>query len=73
MAKKKITPEVKYPEVTVKLVGTDGNVFRIIGKVKREIQRTIGLPAANLYMEEAMGCESYDKVLQLTMRTVNVE
>jgi hypothetical protein len=28
-----MTPEIKYPDVTVTLVGDDGNAFAILGKV----------------------------------------
>ena len=30
--------EVKFPDVTVQLVGTDGNAFAVLGKVSRALR-----------------------------------
>ena len=59
-----------YPEVKVKLVGTDGNAFAIIGKVCRAL-RTAGIPLENIeeYRTEAMSGD-YDNVLQTTLKWV---
>jgi len=58
---------------TVKLVGTDGNVFAIIGTVAQAIQNSEGRDAANAFREAATQCGSYDEVLQLVIQTVEVE
>lgn len=65
--------EVTYPDVTVYLAGQDGNVYRVIGTCKQEIARKHGKEAGTKFAEEAMKQKDYDHVLQLCMRTVNVE
>jgi hypothetical protein len=46
-----------------KLVGTDGNVFAIIGNVSRALKRA-GMPdKANEWAGRAMGSGSYEEVL----------
>lgn len=64
--------DVKYPDVEVQLTGTDSNVFAIIGTVSRAIRRAHGAEAATEFTNEATNCESYDDVLVLAMRTVEV-
>lgn len=64
---------VKYPDVTVKLVGSDGNAFAIMGNVSRAIKVKHGLEASKQFSNEAMMSASYDALLQLVMETVNVE
>jgi len=66
-------PAVKHPDVTVQLVGTDGNDFALIGRVKREIQKQVGWDKARQFADKAMTCGSYDELLQLIMATVEVE
>ncbi len=61
-----------YPDVTVQLSGEDGNVFFIIGRVSQALRRAGHPEAANAFAEEAMKAESYDEVLRLCMRTVDV-
>jgi len=61
-----------YPGVTVRLTGSDGNVFMIIGNVAREIRRHVGGDEATAFHAAATSCGSYDEVLQLVMRTVSV-
>jgi hypothetical protein len=64
--------EVKHPEVEVKLVGTDGNAFAILGKVRRAMV-SAGVPAAEVseFVAEATG-GSYDDLLATVMRWVEV-
>lgn len=64
---------VKYPDVTVRLVGNDGNAFAVLGAVKRAL-RVAGVPAGEIqeYLSEAMAGD-YDDLLRVTMRTVVVE
>lgn len=64
--------DVKYPDVSVQLTGGDGNVFAIIGAVKKALQRAGQRDAANEFANNALKCESYDAVLQLAMTTVEV-
>jgi hypothetical protein len=68
-----MTTECTYPDVTVHLTGTDGNVFAIIGAVQKAIRRAHGSGAASAFATEAMAQPSYDAVLRLVMRTVEVD
>ena len=59
-------------EVTVKLVGKDGNAFAIMGAVRGALERNGHQDLASQYIEEAtMG--DYDHLLRVTMEYVNVE
>lgn len=63
---------VRFPEVEVQLVGTDGNVFALIGTVSRELKRAGYKAEAREFVSEATSQGSYDAVLQLILRTVTV-
>jgi hypothetical protein len=63
----------KFPEVTVKLVGTDGNAFAILAAVSRAMRRAgIEKTQINEFVDEATSGD-YDHLLQTAMNTVNVE
>ena len=62
-----------FPSITVKLTGTDGNAFVIIGRVTRALRDAGHLAAANAFASDAMTCQSYDELLQFAMKTVDVE
>jgi hypothetical protein len=64
--------KVKYPDVEVQLTGQDGNVFGIIGRVSKAIGQKHGREAKLAFQEEATQQGSYDEVLALCMRTVEV-
>ena len=59
--------------VTVRLVGTDGNAFALLGKVRQALRRA-GYDAGFIerFTKEAMA-GSYDELLACIMRYVNVE
>jgi hypothetical protein len=65
--------DVKYPQITVQLMGEDGNAFSIIGKMKAELKRN-GVPPEKVkeFFGEATGSDSYDDLLMTCMRWVNV-
>jgi hypothetical protein len=64
---------VKFPEVTVQLVGNDGNAFAIIGAVAKAMRRAgIEKEHIDAFMLEATS-GNYDHLLQTAMSTVNVE
>lgn len=65
--------EVKYPSITVKLVGTDGNAFAILGKVKTALRKN-DVPEEEIkkFATEAIDGD-YDHLLQTCIRWVNVE
>lgn len=63
----------KYPEITIPLVGEDGNAFAILGRVSK-IMRKAGIPAAEQeqFTNEAMSGD-YDHLLQTVMKWFEVE
>ena len=54
-----------------KLIGTDGNVFAIIGAVKKALRKAGQADKAEEFGKRAMASDSYDKVLALTFEYVN--
>jgi hypothetical protein len=63
---------VTYPDIHVRLTGTDGNAFAIIGAVSRALRRAGHVQAAEEFPVRAMECESYDELILLAMTTVKV-
>jgi hypothetical protein len=61
-----------HPNITVTLVGHDGNAFAILGRCKQAM-RSAGLPPAEveLFMEEATS-GNYDHLLQTCMRWLEI-
>mgnify|MGYP006285603761 CR=1 FL=1 len=55
-----------------KLVGTDGNVFSIIGLVIAALKNAGFGERADEFREKAFSAESYDEVLRLCMEYVDV-
>lgn len=49
----------------VKMLGEDGNVFSIIGRVSKALKRDGQEDRAKEWTDMAMKCKSYDAVLQL--------
>lgn len=64
--------EIRYPNVKVKLVGTDGNAFSILGNVQRAMRRA-GLTTEQIaeFNREAMKGD-YNNLLATCMRYVDV-
>lgn len=56
----------------VKLVGTDGNVFSIIGKVSGALKRAGMEEQAKEFTKKAFTSKSYDEVLGLCFEYVEV-
>ena len=55
-----------------KLVGEDGNVFNIIGRVSKSLKQAgLKIEAAE-FQDKAFNSDSYDEVLQLVMEYVEV-
>jgi hypothetical protein len=65
--------DVKHPDVTVVLTGTDSNPYSIIGKVRGALVQAGLQEEASKFQREAHKQESWDKVLQLAMKWVVVE
>lgn len=65
--------EVLYPEVTVKLIGEDGNAFYILGKVRKALTNA-GLDErdVDLFTSQA-AAGNYDDLLQTVMKWVTIE
>lgn len=61
-----------YPNITVRLSGTDGNAFAIIGAVKRAMQRQ-GASKEDVaaFQSEAMSGD-YDNLLRTCLKWVEV-
>lgn len=64
--------DIKYPDVTVKLIGKDGNAFSIMGEVTRAMRRAGKVDGIDAFMAEATSAESYDAFLRVVMKTVDV-
>jgi hypothetical protein len=60
------------PKPACKLVGTDGNVFSIIGRVKQALKKAGQEDRAREFVEKAFRAGSYDEVLRLCMDYVEV-
>ena len=58
---------------SVKLVGTDGNVFILIGKVSRALKDAGEFEEARMFQEEVLNALSYDEALRIIMEFVEVE
>lgn len=63
--------EIEKP--SCKLVGTDGNVFSIIGLVSKTLQRAKQPERAAEFQKKAMSAGSYDAVLAMVHDYVEVE
>lgn len=55
-----------------RLTGTDGNVFAIIGKVSSTLKQAGFKEKAKEFTEQAFKAGSYDEVLQLCFKYVDV-
>lgn len=65
---------ITYPDITVRLIGKDGNAFAIIGKVSTAMRNArVPEPEIAAFNNAAFDSKSYDDLLQLVMRTVEVE
>lgn len=63
----------KFPNVRVRLSGKDGNVFLIMGRVRRALaQAGAADQDVKSFMNEIMNAGSYDEALQTVMRWVDV-
>lgn len=59
-------------DITVKLVGEDGNAFAIIGRVSQALKRGGHADLAKEFQKEAMSGD-YDHLLQTAMEYIEVE
>lgn len=56
----------------VQLSGEDGNIFFIVGRVRRALKKA-GLDTAEEMSTKVMAAGSYDEALQVVMQYVEVE
>jgi hypothetical protein len=64
---------VKFPEVTVSLVGSDSSALAVVGAVIRALRKAGVAPRAiDDYQAEALSGD-YNHLLSVTMETVEVE
>ena len=65
--------DVKYPEITVRIVGVNGNAFNILGFCTAEIRKHHLSKSVidSLFKEATRG--SYDDLLCAVMKWFNVE
>ena len=65
--------EPRYPNVTVHLVGEDGNAFAILGRVSKALRRAgVADSEVKAFMSEATAGD-YDALLATCLRWVDVE
>lgn len=65
--------DILYDDVVVKLSGTDGSAFAIIGNVRYAIRQKHGAKAALEFVDRAKEQGSYDNLLAFCMTQVVVE
>lgn len=67
-----MTLEVKYPDITVQLVGLDGNGFAIMGRVVKALaENNVSKKEQRVFMDECMSGD-YDHLLQTCIKWVDV-
>ena len=57
----------------VKLVGEDGNMFNIIGRVSRALKDAGEKDKSKEFCKKAMSSSSYDEVLRLALTYADIE
>lgn len=63
---------VRYPEIEVQLVGSDGNAFAILGKVRKALRRAgVSNEKIEQFTEEATSGD-YDYLLGVCVKWVDV-
>jgi hypothetical protein len=63
----------KFPNVSVRLVGEDGNAFAILGRVQRAMSRAgISKEDIDAFRKEATSGD-YNKLLRTVMETVDTD
>jgi hypothetical protein len=66
------TPAIRHPEIKVKLVGTDGNAFAVLGKISAALKKA-GVPKdeRDEFFNEAMSGD-YNHLIGTAMQWVDV-
>jgi len=63
----------KYPNITVELVGSDGNAFAVLGKVSKALKRAKVDPKEVKKFRDEATSGDYNHLLQTCMKWVEVE
>lgn len=65
----------RYPDARVRLIGEDGNIGSIMGRVTTALRRQAGVSHAvcDEFRMQVLNCASYDEALQTVMAWVTVE
>jgi hypothetical protein len=66
------TPDPAPRKPRCRLTGTDGNVFAVIGFVRRALRNAGQIERAREFVERAGAARSYDEVLRLCFEYVDV-
>ncbi len=65
--------DIKHPDISVTLVGEDGNAFAILGRVRSAMKKAgIAQEQIDKFMSEATSGD-YDHLLQVVMAWVDVK
>jgi hypothetical protein len=64
--------EIKYPEIKVKLNGTDGNAFAILSRVNEAMRKAHIFEAEREVFYKDATSGDYDHLLQTCMKWVDV-
>jgi len=72
MAVEGTTSGPRFPDVRVPLSGQDSNTGAIMGRVTRALERAGHGEYADEFRAAVFDCESYDAVIRLVMRWVQV-
>ena len=59
-------------DIKVKLVGTDGNVFAVIGNVAKALRRGDRSDLATEFQDKAFGADSYNDVFRIAGEYVTI-
>ena len=63
---------VKHPEVKVRLVGQDGNVFNLLGIVSKALKKAGHRESVSEIQNQVFGAQSYDEALSIMRSFVSV-
>ena len=63
---------IKHPDITVRLVGQDGNIFNLMGIIARALRKNGYGDEVNNFIAEVTSSESYHEALAVMMQWVNV-
>jgi len=65
-------PASAHQKPVCRLIGEDGSVFNVIGRVRRSLKNAGQIDRAREFVERAYAATSYDEVLALAMDFVDV-